>query len=134
MDAIYILSPRPHIVECLILDLAKGRYNNSTVLWTGILGGELRARLAAAPQKIGTLPRPGQCQGVFANQADVDSRPLLIDFFPRESHLVSFKDPYSFPILYNPSCEAVAMPHLDALAQKVWHIHVQSVPGCCSMD
>ncbi|KAK3487759.1 Sec1-like protein [Neurospora hispaniola] len=100
MDAIYILSPRPHIVECLILDLAKGRYRNSTVLWTGILGRELRARLASAPQKI-------------------DSRPLLVDFFPRESHLVSFKDPYSFPILYNPSCEAVAMPHLDALAQKI---------------
>lgn len=62
----------------------------------------------------------GRRQGVFADQdLRKDSRPLLIDFFPRESHLVSFKDPYSFPILYNPSCEAVAMPHLDALAQKV---------------
>lgn len=60
MDAIYILSPRPHIVECLILDLAKGRYRNSTVLWTGILGRDLRARLASAPQKIGTGPGSGQ--------------------------------------------------------------------------
>ena len=68
MDALYILSPRPHIVECLVLDLAKGRYRNSTVLWTGILGRELRARLAAAPQKIGTMTRPGQHQGVLANE------------------------------------------------------------------
>lgn len=34
-DVIYLLSPEPHIVECLMSDFERRRYRRSTVLWTG---------------------------------------------------------------------------------------------------
>lgn len=46
---------------------------------------------------------------------------LLIDFYPRESHLVVFRDPWSFPVLYHPACNSLVAKHMKALAQKVWY-------------
>jgi len=46
-------------------------------------------------------------------------RVLNIDFFPRESHLVTFRDPWSFPTLYHPACNHLVRKHMDDLAQKV---------------
>ena len=34
MDAVYILSPLPHIVDCLMADLERRRYRRSYVIWT----------------------------------------------------------------------------------------------------
>ena len=44
---------------------------------------------------------------------------LLVDFFPRESHLITFQDPSSFLVLYNPTCNNLVAPHLRTLASKV---------------
>lgn len=44
---------------------------------------------------------------------------LSIDYYPRESHLVVFRDPYSFPILFHPACNNLVREHLQMLAQKV---------------
>jgi syntaxin-binding protein 1 len=44
---------------------------------------------------------------------------LLVDFYPRESHVVTFQDPSSFLVLYNPSCNDLVARHLRALASKV---------------
>lgn len=44
---------------------------------------------------------------------------LLIDYFPRESHVVTFRDPWSFPILFHPACNEMVKNHLEALAHKV---------------
>lgn len=35
MDAVYFLSPEPHIVDCLMADFEHRRYRRSTILWTG---------------------------------------------------------------------------------------------------
>ena len=34
MDAIYLLSPLPHIVDCLMADLERRRYRRSHLIWT----------------------------------------------------------------------------------------------------
>ena len=44
---------------------------------------------------------------------------LNIDFFPRESHLITFRDPWSFPMLFHPACNSLVKKHMDNLAQKV---------------
>lgn len=46
-------------------------------------------------------------------------RILGVDFFPRESHLITFRDPWSFPILYRPDCSHLVKDHLENLAHKV---------------
>ena len=57
-------------------------------------------------------------------------RVLNIDFYPRESHLVTFRDPWSFPILFHPACNQLVRKHMDELAQKVgsilgsFHLHL----------
>lgn len=48
-----------------------------------------------------------------------DYRILNIDFYPRESHLVTFRDPWSFPVLFHPACNGLVRKHLEELAQKV---------------
>ena len=46
-------------------------------------------------------------------------RILNIDFFPRESHLVTFRDPWSFLMLFHPACNQLVRKHMDDLSQKV---------------
>jgi hypothetical protein len=55
----------------------------------------------------------------IARDQIVDRRILNIDFSPRESRLVTFRDPWSFPILFHPACDRLIQPHLDGLARKV---------------
>ena len=49
MDAIYILSPHSHIVECLLADIESQRYKRSYLVWTGVLDPQLRRRLDSSP-------------------------------------------------------------------------------------
>ncbi|OQD86620.1 hypothetical protein PENANT_c007G06508 [Penicillium antarcticum] len=44
---------------------------------------------------------------------------MNINFYPRESHLITFKDPWSFPVLFHPGCNNLIRPHLEDLAQKI---------------
>lgn len=46
-------------------------------------------------------------------------RTLNIDFFPRESHLVTLRDPWSFPVLFHPGCNHLIRGHLEELSRKV---------------
>ena len=46
-------------------------------------------------------------------------RVLEIDYYPRESHLITFRDPWSFPILFHPACNNLVRQHMEELAQKV---------------
>lgn len=34
LDAVYILTPLPHIVDCLLADFEKRRYRRSFLIWT----------------------------------------------------------------------------------------------------
>ncbi|POS79305.1 Sec1 family protein [Diaporthe helianthi] len=104
MDAIYFVSPMPHIVDCLLADFDRRRYQRSFIVLTDLLEPELRRRLYSHPQ---------------ARELIADYQILNIDFFPRESHLVTFRDPWSFPTLYHPGCNHLVREHMQALAQKI---------------
>jgi len=104
MDAIYILSPQPHIVECLMADLDRGRYKKTYLVWTALLNPKLRHQIDSHPA---------------AKRHLAGFETLSIDYFPRESHLVTFRDPWSFPILYHPACNGLVREHMQNLAQKV---------------
>lgn len=103
-DAIYLLSPLPNIVETLKADLARRRYRKAFLIWTS------------------TLPRP-LGQDIFNSeprrQLIASTRDLNIDFYPRESNVVTFRAPWSFHILYNPQCDSLIKSHLDSLTQKI---------------
>lgn len=34
MDAVYLLSPLPHVLDCLMADLERGRYRRTFLIWT----------------------------------------------------------------------------------------------------
>lgn len=44
MDAVYVLTPQPHIVDCLMSDLEKRKYRRFFLIWTsgkvGSIGGQ----------------------------------------------------------------------------------------------
>jgi syntaxin-binding protein 1 len=44
---------------------------------------------------------------------------LNAEYYPRESHVVTFRDPWSFPILYHPACNGLVRQHMEDIAQKV---------------
>jgi syntaxin-binding protein 1 len=44
---------------------------------------------------------------------------LNVEFYPRESHLITFRDPWSFPTLFHPACSSLIRQHLEDIAQKV---------------
>lgn len=104
MDAIYLLSPEPHIVDCLMADFERRRYQKAYIVWTSLLDPPLAKRISASREAS------SQIGGVTT---------LSIDYFPRESHLITFRDPWSFPILYHPACNAFVKDHMQELAQKV---------------
>ncbi len=62
MDAIYLLSPQPHIVDCLLADFERRRYKKSFLVWTAVLEPSLRRRIDSSPlaqqQMAGQFPRP----------------------------------------------------------------------------
>ncbi|KAL8652384.1 MAG: hypothetical protein Q9210_002714 [Variospora velana] len=109
MDAVYLLSPLPHIVDCVMADLQRQRYRRTFLIWTSVLRPDLQTRL----DKSG-----------MARQHIVQASVLNIDYYPRESHLITFRDPWSFPTLYHPACNHLVRQHLDDLAQKIVSICV----------
>jgi len=44
---------------------------------------------------------------------------LNIEFFPRESHIVTFRDPWEFPVLFHPGCNNLVRQQMEDVAQKV---------------
>jgi syntaxin-binding protein 1 len=104
MDAIYVLSPQPHIVDCLMADFERRRYRKSYLVWLALLDPQMRRRIDSSRQ---------------AQEQLMGFETLSIDYFPRESHLITFRDPWSFPILYHPACNGLVRDHMQILAQKV---------------
>ena len=108
-DAIYLLSPLPHIVEQLKADLARRRYRRGFLIWTSTLPHNLGQDLFNSENR----------RQVIANTKD-----LNIDFYPRESHVVTFRADWSFQLLYNPQCDGLIKSHLDTLTHKVLSVCV----------
>lgn len=104
MDAIYLLSPQPHIVDCFLADIDRRRYRKSFLVWTSVLNPHLRRKIDGSSH---------------AKQAIAGFETLSIDYYPRETHLVTFRDPWSFPVLYHPACNGLIRKHMQDIAQKV---------------
>lgn len=104
MDAIYILSPKENIAEILVNDFERRRYKQAFLVWTGVLEPRVRHMIDNCPA---------------AKQRIAGFDTLSIDFYPRESHLVTFRDPWSFPVLYHPGCNNLVAKHMKTLADKV---------------
>ncbi|KAJ5918956.1 hypothetical protein N7466_002957 [Penicillium verhagenii] len=104
MDALYILSPESWIVDCLMADFEVKRYRKAFLVWTSFLDPQIRQRLDRSE---------------MARERIADYRIMNISFFPRESQLITFRDPYSFPILFHPGCNNLIRKHLQELAQKI---------------
>ncbi|KAJ5677772.1 uncharacterized protein N7477_003405 [Penicillium maclennaniae] len=104
MDALYILTPEAWIVDCLMADIEVGRYRKAILVWTSFLDPQQRARLDRSQ---------------IARDRIADYRIMNINFYPRESRVVTFRDPWSFPVLFHPGCNHLVKNHLQELAQKV---------------
>ncbi|KAL8980310.1 MAG: hypothetical protein Q9205_004572 [Flavoplaca limonia] len=104
MDAVYLLSPLPHILDCLMADLERRRYRRTFLVWTSLLPLELQSRLD---------------RSAMAKQQIVHANVLNVDYYPRESHLITLRDPWSFPTLFHPACNHLVRQHMEDLAQKI---------------
>lgn len=75
--------------------------------------------MLTAPPVLSPELRTRIDKSAMAREQIAQLRILNIDFFPRESHLVTFRDPWSFPTLYHPACNYLVRKHMTDLAQKV---------------
>lgn len=108
-DAIYLLSPLPHVVEALKADLARRRYRRAFLIWTSRLPRQLHEELFRSETR---------------RQLIADSKSVDVDFYPRESHLITFREPWSFYALFHPACDSMVKAHLDAMTAKIVSICV----------
>lgn len=78
----------------------------------------------------------------MARDRIADFRIMNINFYPRESRVVTFRDPWSFPVLFHPGCNHLIKNHLQDLAQKVcslvysclsWNSELIIVQGCLTL-
>ncbi len=108
-DAIYLLSPLPHVVETLKADLARKRYRKAYLIWTSQLPRGLAEELFRSESR---------------KQLIADSRSLNVEYFPREANLVTFREPWSFHLLFHSQCDSLVKSHLDGITQKLVSICV----------
>ncbi|EMD95439.1 hypothetical protein COCC4DRAFT_182788 [Bipolaris maydis ATCC 48331] len=104
MDAVYILTPKPHIVDCMMAEFDQRRYRGFFLIWTTLLPPHLKERIDRSP---------------MAREQIRSFRTVHLDFHPQESNLVTFKDPWSFPILYHPECNNLVVRHMEDIAERI---------------
>ncbi|KAF2873396.1 syntaxin-binding protein-like protein 2 [Massariosphaeria phaeospora] len=109
MDAVYFLTPKPHIVDCLMADFERRRYRATFLIWTTLPPHPLRERIDRSP---------------MAQEQIRTFKVMHLDYYPRESHLVTFKDPWSFPVLFHPDCNNLVRQHMDDIAERLTGICV----------
>ncbi|KAF8477371.1 Sec1-like protein [Kalaharituber pfeilii] len=105
-EAVYFVAPEEFSVQCLISDYTRKvpRYGRGHIYWISEPGENLRGMIRNSPA---------------ANYVDPRGMVLSIDFYPRESHLFTFREPSSFFTLYHPECRGVVRSHLVELARKI---------------
>ena len=123
LDAVYLISPEPHVVDCLINDFERRRYRRSYLVWTSRVSDSL-ACVGSHKLTVEFIVLPQDLQDRIdrstpAREQIAQARILNVDFFPRESHLITFRDPWSFPMLFHPACNQLIRKHMNDLAQKV---------------
>ncbi|KAF1846730.1 Sec1-like protein [Cucurbitaria berberidis CBS 394.84] len=104
MDAIYILTPKAHIVDCIMAEFDQRRYRGFFLIWTTLLPPQLKERIDRSQ---------------MAREQIRSFRTVHLDYHPQESHLITFRDPWSFPILYHPECNNLVVRHMEDIAEKI---------------
>jgi hypothetical protein len=104
MDAIYIITPKSHIVDCIMAEFEQRRYRGFFLIWTTLLPPQLKERIDRSQ---------------MAREQIRNFQTVHLDYHPRESHLITFKDPWSFPMLYHPACNPLVVQHMQDMAEKV---------------
>ncbi|RVD84154.1 uncharacterized protein DFL_005919 [Arthrobotrys flagrans] len=112
MEAVYFLTPKPHILECLLSEFKRQRprHMGGHLVWTSSPSDSMRSRLARQAQN--------------SRNWVLSERILPINFHPMESHVFTFRDPKSFHPLYNPKCDALAQREFSETAKKILGICV----------
>lgn len=122
MDAVYIITPKPHIVDCLMAEFEQRRYRGFFLIWTTcmtclrniMLDMKLICSTVLPPQLKERIDR-----SQMAREQIRSFRTVHLDYHPQESHLVTFKDPWSFPTLFHPECNNLVVRHMEDIAEKV---------------
>jgi syntaxin-binding protein 1 len=104
MDAVYIITPKPHIVDCMMAEFDQRRYRGFFLIWTTLLPPHLKERIDRSQ---------------LAREQIRSFRTVHLDFHPQESNLVIFKDPWSFPTLYHPECNNLVVRHMEDIAERI---------------
>ncbi|KAK9467958.1 Sec1-like protein [Lipomyces arxii] len=104
-EAMYILSPQRHIVNCLLADFVKTptRYSAAHVFFVPKINQHFI-------DEIYNSPAASYIQTCEA---------LMIDFFPQQSNIFTFNDSDSLPLFYNPSCMNLVKQEILKVANKL---------------
>lgn len=103
MGAIYLIHPHDYTADCVIDDIRERRYMGAELVWIAAPGQLM--------EKIRSM--------TGTTSANVPSHQLLVDFLPRESHVVTFQDKKSFLTLFNPALDDRVQNHVKTLAKRV---------------
>ncbi|KAF2739056.1 syntaxin-binding protein-like protein 2 [Polyplosphaeria fusca] len=103
-DAVYLLTPESHIVDCVMADFERRRYRGAFLVWTSLPPAPLRERIDRSQMAKSQLR---------------DFKVLHLDYHPRESHLITLKDPWSFPVLFHPACNNLVRQHMEDIAERL---------------
>lgn len=120
LDAIYLLTPRPDVFERLIADLQRRKYPACSLIWTS---STLHCAHVCTLLMFVTVP-PEAYRQTLVNREEFKSqiktyKVLNVEYFPQESHLVTFRDPWEATYLFHPLCMGIIQKHVEDMAQKV---------------
>ncbi|KAK5117260.1 hypothetical protein LTR62_005877 [Meristemomyces frigidus] len=118
VDAIYLLTPHPWIVDCLMADFDKRKYKKGHLVWTSSASSIAEHDLTYTAVLHPTL-RDRIDKSSIAREQIALFKVLNVEFYPRESHLVTFRDPWSFLVLFHPACNHLVRQHMEDVAQKI---------------
>lgn len=103
-------------------DLQKRKYRKTFLVWTS-RKWKIGSHSEATKLTSGTVLEPALRDRIdktpIAREQIALFKVLNVEFFPRESHLITFRDPWSFFALYHPACNNLVKQHLEDVAQKV---------------
>ena len=123
MDAVYILTPKPHIVDCIMAEFEQRRYRGFFLIWTTCMLHRLHLRFRTTSNVTNSTTTTPLKERIDRSQMAREQirsfQTVHLDYHSQESHLITFKDPWSFPILYHPECNSLVARHLEEVAEKV---------------
>lgn len=100
-------------------DFQKRKYRKSYLIWTSCEYCSIETDDLLIVAVLHPTLRDKIDRSTIAREQIALFKVLNIEFYPRESHLVTFRDPWSFPVLFHPACNHLVRQHMEDMAQKV---------------